>query len=219
MKRRIYYFAVALLVVSIALGAVILRDHTAPVALLHRTSAESYAPDSPDLAAAYFRDQRLSENGNIPEDAAPDSYRLAKLYREKARNVRRPETVTWSWIGPGNIGGRMRSMIIDPTDPDRIFAGGVSGGIWRSDDGANTWTPVADEMSNLAVTCMIAMFGTEPDTFSPGPVKAAFSNKRPIPRTHPSRVPAFFVLLTAAIPGRTLRAPRGQLGTWLATWR
>ena len=25
---------------------------------IHRTSAESYAPDSPDLAAAYLRDQR-----------------------------------------------------------------------------------------------------------------------------------------------------------------
>ena len=75
MTKRMYCFAVALLAASIALGAVILRDHTSTVALPHRTSAESYAPDSPDLAAAWFRDQRLSENGNIPEDAALNSYR------------------------------------------------------------------------------------------------------------------------------------------------
>ena len=178
MKKGMYSFAIALLVATIAVGAVILSDHTRPVAAPHRTSAESYAPDSPDLAAAYFRDKRLSENGNIPEDAALNSYRLAQLYREKARSVRKPEAVTWSWIGPGNIGGRMRSMIIDPTVPDRIFAGGVSGGIWRSDDGGNTWAPVADEMSNLAVTCMVAMFGTEPDTFFAGTGEGGFFKQK-----------------------------------------
>ena len=69
-------------------------------------------------------------------------------------------------------------MIIDPTIPDRIFAGGVSGGIWRSEDGGNTWTPVADEMSNLAVTCMVAMFGTEPDTFFAGTGEGGFFKQK-----------------------------------------
>src|SRR5215475_10138333 len=178
MKKRTYYFGTVLLVVSIALGAVVVRDHKAPVVAPQRPSIESHAPDSPDLAAAYFRDQRLSEDGTIPEDAVLNSYRVAKLYREKAESAQRPEAVTWSWIGPGNIGGRMRSMIIDPTSTDRIFVGGVSGGIWRSEDGGITWTPVADEMSNLAVTCMVAMFGTEPDTFFAGTGEGGFFKQK-----------------------------------------
>ena len=146
MKKGIYCFGPALLVVLISLAAVILCDHPAPVASPQRTSAQSHAPDSPDLAAAYFRDQRLSEDGTIPENAALNAYRLAKLYREKSRSVTRPNAVTWSWIGPGNIGGRMRSVIIDPTTPDKIFVGGVSGGIWLSDNGGSSWIPVSDEM-------------------------------------------------------------------------
>src|SRR6476620_1053023 len=148
MRKGTYFLGIVLLVVSIALGVVVLRDHKAPIAPAHRTNSESHAADPPDLAAAYWGDQRLSENGTVPDDAALNSYRLAKVYREQANSVRRQEAVTWSWIGPGNIGGRMRSMIIDPAIPDRIFVGGVSGGIWRSENGGTTWTPVADEMSN-----------------------------------------------------------------------
>jgi len=178
MTKGTYCFGIALLIVSIALGTVVLRDHKSPVAAVHRTSAESHAPDSPDLAAAYWGDQRLSENGTVPDDAALNSYRLAKVYREEAKRMRRQEAVTWSWIGPGNIGGRMRSMIIDPAAPDRIFVGGVSGGIWRSEDGGITWTPVADEMSNLAVTCMVGMFSTDPDTFFAGTGEGGFFKQK-----------------------------------------
>ena len=178
MKKGIYCFGPALLVVLISLAAVILCDHPAPVASPQRTSAQSHAPDSPDLAAAYFRDQRLSEDGTIPENAALNAYRLAKLYREKNRSVTRPNAVTWSWIGPGNIGGRMRSVIIDPTTPDKIFVGGVSGGIWRSDNGGSSWIPVADEMSNLAVTGMVAMFGTAPETFFAGTGEGGFFKQK-----------------------------------------
>ena len=47
----------------------------------------------------------------------------------------------WRWLGPGNIGGRVRAIVIHPTHPDTMFAGGVSGGIWRSDDAGGIWTP------------------------------------------------------------------------------
>ncbi|NJL74862.1 MAG: hypothetical protein HC892_07360 [Saprospiraceae bacterium] len=38
--------------------------------------------------------------------------------------------------GPNNIGGRTRSILIDLNDPTRktIFAGGVTGGLWKTDD-------------------------------------------------------------------------------------
>lgn len=61
---------------------------------------------------------------------------------------------TWSWLGPGNIGGRVRSMIIDPLNPQNMWLGSVSGGIWQSSNGGNSWAPVDDFMANLAVSCM-----------------------------------------------------------------
>ena len=77
MRKGTYCFGIVLLVASIALGVVVLRDHKASIAPAHRTNSESHAPDSPDLAAAYWGDQRLSENGTVPDDVALNSYRLA----------------------------------------------------------------------------------------------------------------------------------------------
>src|SRR3954469_25135873 len=37
----------------------------------------------------------------------------------------------WRMLGPGNIGGRIRAVAIDPASPDTLFVGSVSGGIWK----------------------------------------------------------------------------------------
>ncbi|MBK9233210.1 MAG: hypothetical protein IPO15_20795 [Anaerolineae bacterium] len=39
--------------------------------------------------------------------------------------------------GPGNIGGRVRSIVISPANPALMWAGSVSGGIWRSTNGGS----------------------------------------------------------------------------------
>jgi hypothetical protein len=50
--------------------------------------------------------------------------------------------MSWRSIGPDNIGGRTRAIWIDPANPNFLLAGGVSGGLWRSNDGSLTWEPV-----------------------------------------------------------------------------
>jgi photosystem II stability/assembly factor-like uncharacterized protein len=60
----------------------------------------------------------------------------------------------WTFLGPGNIGGRTRTLIIDSDDPDVMYAGGVSGGVWKSDDAGSNWRPIGDELANLAVNSM-----------------------------------------------------------------
>lgn len=62
----------------------------------------------------------------------------------------------WSWVnlGPSNIGGRVRSILVHPTVQDRIFIGSVSGGIWRTDNGGSSWSAVDDFMANLAVSSL-----------------------------------------------------------------
>ncbi|MEO0468935.1 MAG: T9SS type A sorting domain-containing protein [Bacteroidota bacterium] len=55
-------------------------------------------------------------------------------------------------LGPNNIGGRTRAINIDPQNSNTIIAGGISGGIWRSEDTGQTWTNVNDQAPNLAVT-------------------------------------------------------------------
>jgi regulation of enolase protein 1 (concanavalin A-like superfamily) len=61
----------------------------------------------------------------------------------------------WRWLGPGNIGGRIRSLVVKPTDPKTMFAGGVGGGIWKTSDGGASWAPVDDFMAVLSVASLV----------------------------------------------------------------
>jgi photosystem II stability/assembly factor-like uncharacterized protein len=61
----------------------------------------------------------------------------------------------WVWLGPGNIGGRTRSILVHPQQPTTMWLGGVDGGVWRTRDGGATWAPLYDFMANMAVSCMV----------------------------------------------------------------
>lgn len=61
----------------------------------------------------------------------------------------------WQAMGPGNIGGRTRSLLIHPVSHNTMWAGSVAGGIWKTTDGGATWVPKADLLINLAVNSMV----------------------------------------------------------------
>ncbi len=61
----------------------------------------------------------------------------------------------WQPIGPGNIGGRTRAIVVHPGNPDIIWLGSVGGGVWQSVNGGGSWAPVDDFMGNLAVTSLV----------------------------------------------------------------
>ena len=52
-------------------------------------------------------------------------------------------------------GGRTRAILVDAANPSRIFAGCVSGGLWRSTDGGASWQILNDAASTLSVTCIV----------------------------------------------------------------
>jgi len=61
---------------------------------------------------------------------------------------------TWNDLGPGNVGGRSRSLLVNPVDPNIMYTAGVAGGIWKTTDAGANWFPLDDFMANIAVTCM-----------------------------------------------------------------
>ncbi len=100
----------------------------------------------------------------------------AKLYNGDTRVVPRPLALNaatsinpagWKWLGPGNIGGRTRSVLIHPTQPQNIWLGGVGGGVWKTADGGTTWAPLYDLMANVAISCM-ALDPNDPDRIYAG---------------------------------------------------
>jgi photosystem II stability/assembly factor-like uncharacterized protein len=59
--------------------------------------------------------------------------------------------VAWSEAGPFNVGGRITAIAVDPDDPQRVFIGAADGGVLRSVDGGDSWTPLLDEFGGLSV--------------------------------------------------------------------
>ena len=84
----------------------------------------------------------------------------------RARSFTPSSLGPWMQLGPGNIGGRTRALVIDPDHPNTMYAGGVAGGIWKSTDGGGSWipkdtTPTSELLPNLAI-CSLAMDPSDP---------------------------------------------------------
>ncbi|HXV61708.1 MAG TPA: hypothetical protein VEK15_13500, partial [Vicinamibacteria bacterium] len=60
----------------------------------------------------------------------------------------------WTWLGPGNVGGRTRGLVIDPSNPQRMYAAGVAGGVWKTTNAGATWAALDDFMASLAVSSL-----------------------------------------------------------------
>jgi photosystem II stability/assembly factor-like uncharacterized protein len=71
------------------------------------------------------------------------------------RSLNKASAVTWTALGPGNIGGRVRSIVIHPTNSNTMLIGGVSGGIWKSTDGGATWKPKGDSLDFMAISSIV----------------------------------------------------------------
>ncbi len=105
---------------------------------------------------------------------------------------------TWQSIGPGNVGGRTRALLIDPSNPDVMYAAAVAGGVWKTTDGGTTWLPLNDFLANIAVTSMafdpsnpsIIYAGTGEGFFNADGVRGAGIFKTTDAGAHWTRLPA-----------------------------
>jgi hypothetical protein len=161
-----------------------------PELTLRRAMRRLEYPDLAGQRAAFRLLQQRDDEGRIPPEAQLTAMRQLDSLRARAAVAPRTAGVPtgpavrletlgpaletalleqriWKPIGPGNIGGRTRSILIHPTRHATLWAASVGGGIWRSDDGGQGWSPVDDFMANLAVSCMV-MDPTSPDVIYAG---------------------------------------------------
>ena len=66
--------------------------------------------------------------------------KVIKKAEAQARTQTKNTEISWAEMGPDNVGGRARAIF--PVNKNLIYTGGVSGGLWVSEDGANTWSQV-----------------------------------------------------------------------------
>ncbi len=51
----------------------------------------------------------------------------------------------WRSIGPTAMGGRLDDITVDENNPSTIYLGYATGGVWKTENNATTWTPLFDE--------------------------------------------------------------------------
>lgn len=109
----------------------------------------------------YFeREYILEMNPALGRPTPEKLFTLQEQLKNEVRAQRVPGDANdnaWVERGPNNIGGRTRALLFDPNDAThkRVFAGGVSGGLWVNADitsSSSSWTRVSGILENISVT-------------------------------------------------------------------
>jgi photosystem II stability/assembly factor-like uncharacterized protein len=59
--------------------------------------------------------------------------------------------LSWRNVGPAIMGGRIDDVAVVESDPDIIYIGAASGGVWKSVNGGTTWTPIFDDFGTTSI--------------------------------------------------------------------
>ena len=110
----------------------------------------------------YEREWELTMNPATGKPEPNKIFEIQKRLNDKSIAARVPgDAVDNSWVdrGPNNVGGRTRVVLFDPNDLDknRVFAGGVSGGLWVNEDITNansSWLQVSGVPGNMNISCI-----------------------------------------------------------------
>lgn len=110
----------------------------------------------------YEREWELTMNPATGKPEPNKIYEIQKRLKDKTIAQRMPgDAADNAWVdrGPNNVGGRTRVVLFDPNDTEnkKVYAGGVSGGLWVNDDitnSASPWTQVSGVPGNMNISCI-----------------------------------------------------------------
>ena len=98
---------------------------------------------------------RVDADGNYPKPGWLFEETTRYMNSHKAFYEEGSRSAGWEPVGtaevPGSGGGvgRVNVILLDPVDPNILYAGSAGGGLWRSQDLGGTWIPLTD---NIPVT-------------------------------------------------------------------
>jgi len=113
-------------------------------------------PEHPHMAT--FQNHFMSLDpalGYVPTDRLHEAFLRTREIQDELSD----REIIWENV-PSNMGGRTRAIMFDPNDEDykRVWAGGVTGGLWYNNDitnSASEWNATGDFWDNLSVSKII----------------------------------------------------------------
>ncbi len=121
-------------------------------ALLLFSEKDSTATENDSLMGEYphewMYNQRAYPNNYINRKAIEDA-------TDQARSIlsARPESngSDWELIGPFNTGGRVTDVAISPDDDDVFYVSTAVGGVFKTINAGDSWTPIFDEIGKPSI--------------------------------------------------------------------
>jgi len=147
-KRNLLYSMLAL--VSLSAVVLLVDKSSSNTDGVSNGQFEVYKDQGIDGAAEYYRLLKAD-----PITGKIDPLRVAKAKKDvSAMPTYKGSTMKWEEMGPNNIAGRVRAILIDKNDNNTLYVGGVSGGLWKSTTAGQSWVKILlDE--NIAISSII----------------------------------------------------------------
>jgi hypothetical protein len=132
------------------------------------SSHENKFEEEPGMVQArqdYFYKQRAYPVKHIPEGARLRALEQVKRLKTAAEIKAVAPVDTWRQLGTGRIipaqgaafggapsdSGRVTALAVDQTNKDIVYLGAAGGGVWKTTNGGDSWTPLTDSQASLAV--------------------------------------------------------------------
>ncbi|MGE5431120.1 MAG: T9SS type A sorting domain-containing protein [Syntrophomonadaceae bacterium] len=126
---------------------------------------EEAVPGYADKMLEWYYGQRSYPSGEVPVEWREKA--LKQISKNNLQLEKSASTLSWTQLGPRNIGGRIRSIVVNPNDPATIYVGSVAGGIWKTINGGTSWFALDDHMENLSIGSLV-MDPSNPDIIYAG---------------------------------------------------
>lgn len=139
MKNKHLLFAVALVLTTGFTG--FSQTTGQGQAELTTVTGEKVLAEGPMSQKNYMKSRRVNQNTGTINVA--DIVRAQNQVRALSLKGTNSFNMAWDELGPNNVGGRTRALMIDKDDPSLIYAGSVGGGLWKSTTRGTSWTKSA----------------------------------------------------------------------------
>lgn len=110
-----------------------------------------------DGAMEYYK--MIKSNIYTGEIESEDVTNVRKAVQANSRQtIAKDANLSWSSMGPTNVGGRTRGLTTYKDDPNKIIAGGITGGLFRSNNGGQSWNALTGFQDAIGVSS-VAILG------------------------------------------------------------